>query len=72
MLFRSLFVVNIIGLGLGPVCVGALNDLLAGPTFGLGQAEGLRWAMIASSQVMVIAAGLLWWARDTVVEDIIS
>ena len=67
-----LFVVNIIGLGLGPICVGALNDLLAGPRFGLGQAEGLRWAMILSSLVLVVAAGLFWWARDTVREDIVS
>ncbi len=67
-----LFVVNIIGLGLGPVCVGALNDLLAGPVFGLGQAEGLRWAMILSSLVLIIAAALFWWARDTVRGDIVS
>ncbi|HLZ83317.1 MAG TPA: MFS transporter [Caulobacteraceae bacterium] len=67
-----LFVLNLIGLGLGPMCVGALNDLLAGPAFGLGQAEGLRWALIISGMAFVAAAALFWLARDTVREDIIS
>ena len=48
-----LFVLNMIGLGFGPMCVGALNDLLAGPAFGMGQAEGVRWALILSSLVVV-------------------
>lgn len=67
-----LFILNMIGLGLGPMCVGALNDLLAGPAFGLGQGEGVRWALILSASVLLVAAGLFWWARDTVREDIIS
>ena len=67
-----LFVLNMIGLGFGPMCVGALNDLLAGPAFGLGEAEGVRWALILSSGVMLIASGLFWWARQTVREDIVS
>ena len=67
-----LFVLNMIGLGFGPMCVGALNDLLAGPAFGLGQAEGVRWALILSSLVVVVSSGLFWLARDTVVEDIVS
>jgi len=67
-----LFVLNLIGLGLGPISVGALNDLLAGPVFGLGQAEGVRWALIASSCVVLVSGALFWWARDTVVQDIVS
>jgi len=67
-----LFTLNMIGLGLGPMCVGALNDLLASPTFGLGQAEGVRWALIISGSAFFAAAALFWWARDTVREDIIS
>ena len=42
-----LFVLNLIGLGLGPLSVGALSDFLAGP-MGLGVAEGVRWALILS------------------------
>lgn len=67
-----LFVINGIGLGLGPMCVGALNDLLAGPVFGLGQAEGVRWALVLSSLVVLAAGALFWLARNTVVEDIVS
>ncbi|MDB5481400.1 MAG: transporter [Caulobacteraceae bacterium] len=67
-----LFVLNMIGLGFGPMCVGALNDLLAGPPFGLGQAEGVRWALIISGMAFILAAALFWWGRNTVREDIIS
>ena len=67
-----LFVLNMIGLGLGPMSVGALNDLLAGPTVGLGEIEGIRWAMILAGSVILISVALFWWARDTVREDIVS
>jgi hypothetical protein len=66
-----LFMLNMIGLGFGPMSVGALNDLFAGP-LGLGQAEGVRWAMLVSTGVVVVAAGLFWRARQTVREDIVS
>ncbi len=67
-----LFMVNMIGLGMGPMAVGALNDLLAGPAFGMGQGEGVRWALIISGMVVLVSAALFWWARDTVREDIVS
>ena len=67
-----LFTLNMIGLGFGPMCVGLLNDFLAGPPFRLGQGEGVRWALIISGAVTILAAGLFWLARDTVREDIIS
>ncbi len=37
------FVLNLIGLGLGPLVTGILSDLLA---VSLGLAEGLRWALV--------------------------
>ena len=67
-----LFVLNMIGLGLGPMSVGALNDLLAGPMVGLGEIEGIRWAMILAGSVILISVALFWRARDTVREDIVS
>ena len=67
-----LFVLNMIGLGLGPMSVGALNDLLAGPTVGLGEIEGIRWAMLLTGSVILISVALFWRARDTVREDIVS
>jgi predicted MFS family arabinose efflux permease len=66
-----LFVLNLIGLGGGPICVGALNDLLA-DRFGMGQAEGVRWAILLSSLLVLVSVALFWKARDTVREDIIS
>ena len=67
-----LFVINLIGLGLGPITVGALNDLLAGPQFGLGQAEGVRWAMILSASVGLVAGVLFWLARRTIRRDLVD
>lgn len=47
-----LFVINLIGLGMGPQAVGILNDLLAG-TFG---AEAVRWSLLLVAIVNVWAA----------------
>jgi predicted MFS family arabinose efflux permease len=47
-------VVLMIGLGLGPVAVGAASDALAGR--GLGAAEGIRWALMGTSLVCIVAA----------------
>lgn len=63
-----LFVINLIGLGLGPLAVGALSDLLA-IEYGLGKAEGVRWALILSAAVGVAAAVLFWLARDTIRQE---
>ena len=66
-----LFIINLVGLGLGPLAVGALSDLLAGP-MGLGEAQGVRWALIISSLFGLIAFVLFWLARKTIREDMIS
>jgi MFS family permease len=66
-----LFVMNLIGLGLGPLAVGALSDLLAGPG-GLGAAAGVRWALVASSAGGLAAAALFWMASRTVREDMMN
>lgn len=52
----ALFVGNLIGIGLGPVMVGAVSDLL-GRT--LGSANGLRYALVIVSSAL-IPAGLLF------------
>jgi len=66
-----LFIINLVGLGLGPLAVGALSDLLAGP-MGLGEAQGVRWALIVSSLFGLIAFVLFWLARKTIREDMVS
>jgi predicted MFS family arabinose efflux permease len=48
-----LFIINLIGLGLGPQAVGALSDLLA-PSYGT---ESIRYALL-----MVVVTGSVWSA----------
>jgi MFS family permease len=66
-----LFIINLIGLGLGPVAVGALSDILAGPV-GLGEAEGVRWALILSAMLGLVSFALFWKARKTIREDMVA
>ena len=66
-----LFIINIIGLGGGPVAMGALSDLLA-KGYHLGAAEGLRWAMVASEVVILLASVFFLMARKTIREDVVS
>ena len=64
-----LFMLNGIGLGLGPLCVGILSDVLAGPAH-LGSAEGVRWALVLSSSLGLVSAALFWGARASLSTDI--
>jgi MFS family permease len=66
-----LFVINLIGLGLGPLGVGILSDWL-NHGLGLGSAEGVRWALILSASVGVVAFVCFWLARRTIREDVVS
>jgi MFS family permease len=66
-----LFVINMVGLGLGPLAVGLLSDTLSGP-FGMGSAEGVRWALILSSLMGLVAFALFWMARRTIREEMVS
>jgi MFS family permease len=63
-----LFIANLVGLGLGPLAVGAASDILAGP-FGLGSAEGVRWALIGSQFLAIPAFICFWLARRTIREE---
>ena len=63
----ALLVITLVGLGLGPVMVGALSDLFAQK---LGSAEGLRWAMAIQTPIIAVAAGCFWMARRTVLQEL--
>ena len=63
-----LFVLNIIGMGLGPWFVGIASDVLA-KTTSLGT-ESLRWALVMSLVFNVISAGLYLRAARTLKEDL--
>jgi MFS family permease len=65
-----LLVINLIGLGLGPLALGALSDLFAGP-LKLGAAEGVRWAQIAMLPGGLIAIALFLAARKSIREEMI-
>ena len=66
-----LLVLNLIGLGLGPLFVGLLSDGLA-TLGGLGAAEGLRWSMVLTSLFTLVSAAIFWTARKTIVGDLVS
>lgn len=66
-----LFIINLIGLGLGPLGVGLLSDFFAGP-IGMGSAEGVRWALIVSALMGVVSFWLFWRARHTIEGDMVA
>jgi MFS family permease len=66
-----LFIINLIGLGLGPLAVGLLSDYF-NKGMGMGPAEGVRWALIASTLFGLIAFVCFWMARRTIREDTVS
>ena len=61
-----LFIINIIGLGIGPQLVGILSDLLL-PAYG---AESLRYAMLIVSLVYAWAVFHYWMASRTLRQDL--
>ncbi|ODT88487.1 MFS transporter [Phenylobacterium sp. SCN 70-31] len=66
-----LFVINLVGLGLGPLAVGMLSDYL-NTGLGMGPAEGVRWALIISTLFGLAAFACFWLARRTIREDTVS
>lgn len=66
-----LFIANLIGLGLGPLTLGLFSDLLADQG-GLGEANGLRWALLLSGSVSLLVAWCFWSARKTIREEMVS
>ena len=66
-----LFIINLIGLGFGPLAVGALSDFYADGLH-MGAGEGIRWALMTSASSMLLAAALFWIARGTIKSDMVS
>ncbi|MGV3480734.1 MAG: spinster family MFS transporter [Sphingobium sp.] len=66
-----LFLINLIGLGLGPLGVGAVSDLISGP-MGLGMAEGVRWSLMIFILFGALASTLFWMARKSIREEMVS
>lgn len=66
-----LFIINLVGLGIGPLLVGVLSTSFD-KSLGLGEAEGVRWALILSELLGFIAFVLFWMARKTIREETVS
>jgi MFS family permease len=66
-----LFIINMLGLGGGALVVGALSDWF-NLGWGLGKAEGIRWALIVSACFGLISAALFWLARRHIREEMVS
>jgi len=62
-----LFVVNMIGLGLGPLIVGALNDYVFGPIYG---EQAIRYSLLTVGIVGGMASILFWQASRTLGADL--
>ncbi|MCF6195008.1 MAG: hypothetical protein L3J46_11815, partial [Kangiellaceae bacterium] len=59
-------VLNLIGLGFGPLYVGFISDLLE-PTL---KEESLRWALAATFPISLIAIGLFFAASKQLAKDL--
>lgn len=66
-----LFIINLIGLGFGPLLVGLLSDFFA-EGMAMGEGQGVRWALMTSSASVLVASVLFWIARKTIGEDTVS
>jgi hypothetical protein len=62
----QLAVTNIVGYGVGPVLVGALNDALA-PRLG---ADAIRWSLLGAAVVGAASALFFWQCARTLREDL--
>ncbi len=60
------FVLNIIGLGFGPLTVGAVSDALA-PSLGV---ESIRWAIMSTSIAACIGAACYFYAAAFIRDDL--
>lgn len=66
-----LFTINLLGAGMGPLALGLLSDYL-NHGLGMGPAEGVRWALIASVVTGLGAFAAFWMARRTIRQDFLT
>jgi MFS family permease len=60
-----LLMINLVGLGLGPLLLGIVSDFVSG-SLGLGPAEGVRWAQVAITLAGFGSAACFWAASSTI------
>ncbi|MFC4725365.1 spinster family MFS transporter [Glycocaulis abyssi] len=64
-----LFIINLIGLGLGPLLVGTFSDIFAQT---MGAAEGIRWSMVTFGGVGGIASIAFFLAARTLKDEVVA
>jgi len=62
-----LFILSVVGMGLGPLYIGVLSDFLE-PS--MGEADALRWALTTLAPLWIIAAVILFVARKSLLSDL--
>jgi MFS family permease len=65
-----LFTTNLIGLGLGPLGIGVVSDLISN-VMGLGPAAGVKWSILLFTLLGIPAALIYWSAAKTLREEMI-
>ncbi len=60
------FILATVGIGIGPLYVGAMNDLFRSA---YGDAEGLRLALMTLPMISVAAAAVAYFGRNAVIRD---
>lgn len=63
----EIFILTIVGLGLGPLLIGVCSDVFART---MGSAEGLRWALLLTAPANLIAAACFWRGRRTILAEL--
>ena len=66
-----LFVINLLGLGLGPLAVGIVSDIFS-VSLGMGAAEGVRWSLVVFVSLGFVATFVFWAARKSIREETVS
>jgi MFS family permease len=64
-----IFIINMLGTGVGPLLIGTLSDLFAG-AFGQGSGAGLRSALTAAALISLVGVVFYWRASRTIVADL--
>jgi MFS family permease len=60
------FILAMVGIGIGPPYVGAMNDLFRGA---YGEAQGLQYALMTLPAISLLAAAIAWFGRNAVLRD---
>ncbi len=66
-----LLILNLIGVGLGPLLVGSASDAIAWQA-GEDKGASLRFALVGASLLAPVAAYIFWQARRSIADDMVS